>query len=275
MHPLDTSLALRPAASTPAGAAAAFVAGSGGAYKNAIGPFGGWIAALLLQGVLRTPDVRGAPLALDAQFMAGMDDGELEVRVYPLRQNRTVGFWRSEVWQGGRFCSHAQVTMSLPRAGLVLQDAVFPAVPSAESLDDYVTPRTPVPWCDQYVFRPVSGLVFSQAETMDSRVWIRDAQPRALDHLSLAALCDTPFPSPWIRLPVQVPVSTVTYSIYFRGRPQDFAEAGSDFCLLDTRASLAQGGYVDQFTSVWSAAGRLLAQTQQIIWFADPPAGAA
>lgn len=269
MHALDASLQLERIEPAPHGAAAAFVCRSSERYRNAIGPFGGWIAALLLKGVLSVSEARGAPLALDALFMGPMDDGLLEVRVYPVRQNRSVGFWRSEIWQKGRICAHAQITMTTDRNSIVLQDATFPKVPAPDQMPIYVNPRTPVPWVDQYVFRAVSGLLFSQAETMDARLWMRDAQPRSIDALSLTAMCDTPFPSPWIRLAGQVPVSTVTYSVYFRANADDYADAATGYCLIDTRASLARAGYVDQFSTVWSESGRLLAQTQQMLWMAD------
>lgn len=269
MHPLDSSLDLVPASTVHAGAAAVFTCRAPERYRNAIGPFGGWIAALLLKGVLAVPSARGVPLALDALLMGSMDDSDLEVRVLPLRQNRSVGFWRSEIWQRGRVCAHAQVTMSMVRRSLVMQDAHFPSVPAHDAVPVYDNPRSPVPWIDQYVFKPVSGLLFSRAETMDARLWIRDAEPRPLDAISLTAICDTPFPSPWIRLAGQVPVSTVTFSVYFRADDSDYAAAGSDFCLVDSHASLARGGYVDQYSSIWSAAGRLLAQTQQMLWLAD------
>jgi len=269
MHALDASLALQPLTPAPHGAIAAYLCHASDRYRNAIGPFGGWIAALLLHAVLRAPEVRGAPLAIDALFMGSIAQADLEVRVYALRQNRSVGFWRSEVWQVGRMCAHAQVTMSSVRHSAELQDARFPQVPPPDAVAVYANPRSPVPWAGQYVFKPISGLIFSRAETMDSRVWIRDAEPRPLDAVSLTAICDTPFPSPWIRLPGQVPVSTVAYSVYFRASPLDYAEAGSDFCLLDTHAALARDGYTDQFTTVWSAGGRLLAQTQQMLWMAD------
>lgn len=269
MHTLDTSLQLDPITPAPHGAAAAFVCRASDLYRNAIGPFGGWIAALLLKGVMSVPEVRGAPLALDALFMGSIEDGWLELRVYPVRQNRSVGFWRSEIWQAGRICAHAQVTFSMARQSIVLQDAVFPQVPAPDNVGVYDNPRTPVPWVGQYVFKPVSGVLFSRAETMDSRLWIRDATPRPLDAISIAAICDTPFPSPWIRLSGQVPVSTVTYSVYFRADADDLAQAGTGFCLVDTQASLARAGYVDQFSSVWSESGRLLAQTQQMLWMAD------
>ena len=248
-----------------------FLARTSARYKNAIGPFGGWTVALLLKSVLQMPDVRGAPLVLDAVLMGAIDDGELEVRVYPLRQNRSVGFWRSEVWQAGRICAHAQVTMSTPRQSIVVQDAQCPDVPGPDTLPVYINPRKPVPWLDEYVFKPVSGMLFSRAESMDARLWVRHAEPRSLDAVSLTAMCDTPFPPLWIRLAEQTPVSTVTYSVYYRAGEADFADAGAGagFILLDSRASAAQNGYVDQFTSLWSASGRLLGQTQQMLWFAD------
>lgn len=269
MHALDVSLQLEPIAPAPHGAAAAFVCRASDRYRNAIGPFGGWIAALLLRSVLSIPEVRGSPLALDALFMGAMDDGLLEVRVYPVRQNRSVGFWRSEVWQKGRICAHAQVTLTMERNSIVLQDAKFPQVPPPSQVPIYQNPRTPVAWVDQYVFKAISGLLFSQADCMDARLWIRDAELRLLDALSITAMCDTPFPSPWIRLAGQVPVSTVTYSVYYRANAEDYVDAGDKFCLIDTRASLARAGYVDQYSSVWSESGRLLAQTQQMLWMAD------
>jgi acyl-CoA thioesterase len=272
VHPLDSSLALTPVSGTAAGDSAVFACQTSPCYRNAIGPFGGWIAALLLKAVMHMPNKQGEPLALDALFMGAIGEGDLEVRVSRLRQNRSVGFWRSEVWQRGRICAHAQVTTSVARQSMVLQDAQFPDVPDPDALSAYANPRTPVPWIDQYICKPVSGLLFSRAKSMDSRIWIRDAEPRQLDAVSLTAICDTPFPPTWIRLADQAPISTVNYSVYFRASRADLAATGTGFVLLDTQACLAQDGYVDQFTSVWSAGGRLLAQTQQMLWCADAPA---
>jgi len=267
MHPFDASLEIEAAGPEPG----VFRAATSARYRNAIGPFGGWSAALLLKSVLAMPHARGAPLALDAVFMGAIDDGALETRVLALRQNRSVGFWRAELWQHGRMCAHAQVTLSSPRTGMTMQDARFPQVPPPDSVQTYVNPRTPVPWIEQYVFKPVTGLLFSGAESMDALLWLRDAEPRPLDAVSLTAICDTPFPSPWIRLKDQFPVSTVAYSVYFRASAADYAAAGSDYVLIESRAALMENGYVDQFSNVWSAGGRLLAQTQQMLWTAAVP----
>jgi acyl-CoA thioesterase len=268
MHPFDASLELQEVGSD-SGNAAVFRARTSDRYRNAIGPFGGWSAALLLKSVLAMPQARGAPLALDAVFMGAIDDGALETRVFPLRQNRTVGFWRAELWQRERMCAHAQVTLSSPRTGARLQDARFPPAPPPDAVQTYANPRVPVPWIGQYVFKPVTGMLFSGAESMDALLWLRDAEPRPLDPVSLTAISDTPFPSPWIRLNDQFPVSTVAFSVYFRAAAEDYASAGSDYVLLESRAALMENGYVDQFTHVWSAGGRLLAQTQQMLWAAS------
>lgn len=272
MHPLDRSLVLERGEAAPDGAVS-FTCRTDAGYRNAIGPFGGWIAALLLKSVSAVPDVRGEPLVLDALFMSAIDDGELSIRVHPLKQNRSVGFWRSELWQAGRIRAHAQVAMSIERSSVVLEDAHCPQVPPPEQVPVYANPRTPVPWIDQYVFKPVTGFLFSRAERMDARLWVRDAVPRPLDAIALTALCDTPFPPTWIRLAGQSPVSTVTYSVYYRANAADYTDAAAGFCLLDTRAALARNGYVDQFTMVWSEKGALLAQTQQMLWFSDPAPG--
>jgi acyl-CoA thioesterase len=268
MHPFDASLELE-AAGSPGAGQGLFHARTSERYRNAIGPFGGWTAALMLKSVLAMPEVRGAPLSLDAIFMGPIADGALEVRVSLLRQNRSVGFWRSEIWQRGRMCAHAQIALSAPRDGPRLHDARFPSVPRPETVPVYVNPRTPVAWIGQYVFKPVSGMLFSCAETMNAQLWLRDAEPRALDAVSLTAICDTPFPPPWIRLAEQVPVSTVSFSVYFRGSEADLAQAGTGFVLIESRAASMESGYVDQFTTIWSAAGRLLAQTQQMLWVAN------
>ena len=68
----------------PTGTTAVFTCKPGDRYRNAIGPFGGWIAALLLKAVLCMQEARGAPLALDTLFMGSIDDGDLEVRVFAL-----------------------------------------------------------------------------------------------------------------------------------------------------------------------------------------------
>jgi acyl-CoA thioesterase len=268
MHPFDASLELQ-AVGSDTGNAAVYRARTSDRYRNAIGPFGGWTAALLLKSVLAMPQARGAPLALDAVFMGAIDDGALETRIFPLRQNRTVGFWRAELWQHDRMCAHAQVTLSTPRTGARLQDVRFPQVPPPDAVQTYANPRIPVPWIGQYIFKPVTGMLFSGAESMDALLWLRDAEPRPLDAVSLTAISDTPFPSPWICLEDQFPVSTVAFSVYFRAAAADYAAAGSDCMLLESRAAVMKNGYVDQFTHVWSADGRLLAQTQQMLWAAS------
>ena len=73
MHAFDASLELRATGDPSPEAPATFAGRTDGRYRNAIGPFGGWTAALLLKAVTHPRATRGAPLALDAQFMGAIE----------------------------------------------------------------------------------------------------------------------------------------------------------------------------------------------------------
>ena len=130
--------------------------------------------------------------------------------------------------------------------------------------------RTPA-FLARYDFRPVTGAMPQGAPTMDSKVWIRDAEPRTPDARSIAAICDAPFPSIWLRLSEPVMITTIAYNVFFRTSAAGLAAAGDAHLLLDSRCDLGAAGFFDQDTNVWSAAGALLAQTQQLAWFSNQP----
>ena len=73
-HALDAAVAL-----TPAGAHR-FTGHTHPAYSNMVGPFGGTIAATLLNGVLSHPERLGDPLSLTVHYAAPITDGAFEVQ---------------------------------------------------------------------------------------------------------------------------------------------------------------------------------------------------
>jgi hypothetical protein len=272
LHPLDASLALSPAGPR------AWRSLSSPLYWNTIGPFGGWIAAMLLHAVLCEEEARGDAVALQAQFIGALRQAPFSVRTACIRQNRTTTFWRSEILQapeeGGaeRVCAHAVVTLSGWRATFTLADARMPDAAPALS----VPPAPPRPYrkpafIDRYDYRPLSEPMFAGADTMNSLLWVRDAVPRTPDARSIAAICDAPFPSLWLRLAEPVIITTLVYNVFFRTSAAGLAAAGLGHLLLDSRCDVGADGFHDQHTNVWSEGGKLLAQTQQLVWFADKP----
>ena len=53
-------------------------------YWNAIGPWGGWTAALLLKAVLAEADHNGTPVAMTINLMGGLDEQPLAVMTLPV-----------------------------------------------------------------------------------------------------------------------------------------------------------------------------------------------
>ncbi len=271
-HPLDLSLALSPAGPH------LWHSPSSPLYWNTIGPYGGWIAAMLLHAVLCEEDARGDPVALQAQFIGSLRQAPFHVRTSCMRQNRSTAFWRSEILQadedGGeeRVCAHASVTLSGWRDTFTLADARMPEVPPAHATAAAPPRRYRIPeFLRRYDFRLVSAPMFAGAATMDSLLWLRDAEPRPLDSRSVAAICDAAFPSLWLRLAEPVMITTLVYNVFFRTPAAGLAQAGTGHVLLDSHCDIGADGFHDQHTNVWSESGRLLAQSQQLVWFADRP----
>jgi hypothetical protein len=270
LHPLDRSLALSLAAPN------LWHSESSDLYWNAIGHFGGWMASMLLHAVLSEPTARGDPVSLQVQFIGPMQLKPFDVRTALLRQNRTTAFWRSEIVQvkepgaAPQVCAHAAVTLSDWRDTPAFADAVMPAAAAPESLPIPYPRRNPMPeFLKRYDFRVVRGDALKGADRMDSTIWARDSVPRTLDARSVAALCDAPIPSLWMRLTEPLMMTTLIFNVFFRVPAGGFTAAGDAHVLLDSHADLAQAGFFDQHTNVWSRGGVLLAQTQQLAWFAD------
>lgn len=247
-------------------------------YWNAIGPFGGWIAATLIDAVLRDPAARGEAVALQAQFIGSIRPAPFTIATRCLRQNRSTAFWSSEIRQaaedGGEeaVCAHATITLSGWRETIDLTDAFMPAVPPALTL----APAPPRPFkapafIARYDYRPVTGPMFKSAPDMRSLLWVRDAEPRAYDTCSIAAICDAPFPSIWLRMDHPVVITTVAFNIFFRAGAAGLARAGTGHLLLESNCDTGRDGFFDQHTRVWSGNGELLAQTQQLAWFSMKP----
>lgn len=246
-------------------------------YWNAIGPYGGWIAAMLLHAVQSEPAARGDPIALQAQFAGPIRQAPFTLVTSCLRQNRSTAFWRSELRQldetgAESVCAHASITLSSWRDTATISDAVMPMAAPAPGLAAAPPRRFGTPeFVHRYDFRPVRGILGQPADDMNTLMWVRDAEPRTLDARSLTALCDAPLPSIWPRMSIPALVTTVVYNIFFRVSQVKLAAAGQGHVLLESRCATGTAGFFDQDTNVWSERGLLLAQTQQLVWFSDKP----
>ena len=233
-------------------------------YWNAIGPWGGWTAALLLKAVLAEPDHAGSPVAMTINLMGGLDDSPLTIETRAVRQGRSMEFWTSELVQNGQPVAMAMITLGARRDTVRMQDAVMPQAPAPETIP--TRPAGPIPFLSKFDLKPVEGMVFPiEGDNTRSVAWIHGQ--RTLDAVLLTALSDVFPPRILHRSKEMRPVSTVTMSIYFHGTPEELAEVGDDWILSDANARRFEAGFFDQHGGLWSRDGKLLATTEQLCWF--------
>lgn len=240
------------------------------AYANMVGPFGGAIAAVVLNAVLQHPQRLGEPVALSVNFAGPIADADFEIRARPVRTNRSTQHWSIELIQADETAILASAMTAERRETWSDQELACPDVAPASEV-----PVTPVsgftPWVDNYEMRFIEGmLTFRPADARDdsqSRLWIRDQPPRALDFLSLTALADVFFPRVFLRRQQPCPAGTVSMTLYFHAGSAELAACGTEPLLACARAQVLHNGFADQTAELWSADGRLLATSQQLVYY--------
>ena len=238
-------------------------------YGNRVGPYGGWIAALLLKAILdRAP--QGDPLALTVTFLGGCADGALNGVTRLLRRSRTNEHWTAEFSDStGAAVAHAVATFGVRRATVPIGRIAPPAAaPAAEDVPErpQFGDRGPA-FFNRYDVRQFVGLPFKKNPTAESRAWVKDADGRPLDWISLAAHADAPVPRAFLVSGAPSGIATMSMSTYFHATPEAFAEAGGGFILVDADCRAGHDGFHDQTAVLWTASGRLLATTEQLVWY--------
>jgi len=124
-------------------------------------------------------------------------------------------------------------------------------------------------WPAMYDMRYVRGRVLAENTDSVTYSWISDRQPRTLDYLSLAAICDAFFPRIFLRRLTLVPIGTVSLNVYFHADAATLTRHGSDPLFAVARANVFSQGYFDQEGQLWSRDKQLLATTHQIVWYKE------
>ena len=270
-HPLDDALALTP------GAPGHYSGRTTAAYWNMVGPYGGITAATLLQAVLQHPELLGEPLSLTVNFAAAVTEGAFSVQATPVRTNRSTQHWMVTATQRGadgqeQVTTTATVVTAVRRETWSAADTPMPAVAGPAHFAA-VPKALPVQWLKRYEMRPITGNLPTQWDGSGSssltQLWVRDEPARPLDFCALAALADVFFPRVWLRRAQHVPAGTVSITVYFYVSGAELAQAGSGHVLGQASTQEFRNGFFDQGAQLWSEAGRLLATSQQIVYYKE------
>jgi hypothetical protein len=242
-------------------------------YWNAVGPFGGWLAAVFLRCTnLETGDV-GDPLTFSINFAGAMQPGAFTVRLRSLRTNRSTSFWSTELLQTQDgvevLCAFATIVIARRRETPAFAETIAPEAAPPEGLHRF-SARAGLSFLQRLDLRFAGGGPVSNSPDRKVVMWARSLDATSMDYETLTTLCDAGLPHIFVRLKRPVPVSSVTLNVFYHATRDDLVPIGEDFLLTESRMRAAGHGFFDEATSVWSRAGKLLATTEQVVWFKVP-----
>lgn len=229
------------------------------------GPNGGYLAAIVLRAMLaEVDDPARRPRTLTLHYLRPPAAGACEVAVTVERTGRGLSTVSARLVQDGQDCILALAALGSGRPGPELHDHLAPDVPGPDDLaprPDPVAGAPDIPFRHRFAIRPALGsLPFAAGPTAETGGWIRTADDDPVDDVLLAAIPDSWPPAVFSRLELPVGVPTVELTIHFRGAPS--GQPG--WCLVRFRTLEVSDGYLEESGEVWSADGRLLAESRQL-----------
>lgn len=267
MHPLDAATKVDFSGEKLGGA-------TSDAYWNFTGPFGGATAATLLRAVMEHPKRQNLPLSMTINYCAPVAKGPFEIAVAEKRTNRSTQHFSAEMMQGADTISTATLVFAARPEGFFHVAGKMPEVEAPENIQPPKT-KAPLAWIDRFDMRFASGFPVMRPKedgplgSPRTEVWMRDNPFRKMDFISLMNMSDAFFARPFHVLGRLITVGTVSMTTYFHCDEADLAEVGEDFVLGVADASILAKGYADQSAWLWSRKGKLLATSQQILYFRE------
>lgn len=231
------------------------------------GPHGGYLAALMLRAMSEVVDDAGRPArSLSVHFLAPPTEGAITIDARLERSGRVLTSVSATLRQRDAVKALALATFSSGWPGLDFSERSMPEVapPKGIAAAPPVEGLTPAFFMNFDARPAIGGLPFTSASTAMSGGWIRTVTPRVLDATVLTLIADAWFPSIFTRLSAPVPVPTIDFTVHFRTPLPIEGAAAGDFCLAIFRSEVAHDGFFVEDGEMWSADGRLLAESRQL-----------
>jgi acyl-CoA thioesterase len=223
------------------------------------GPNGGFMAALAARAAELAAGT--APRSLTLHYLKPPAEAGITVTAEIVRQGRSATFLRLAMTQRERVVVTAlAVCGAWYRDAPAWADGGMPDLPAPDDCLRVDPSRSGVaPLVGRYDMR----MAVREPGERPVRVegWIRTAEPRPVDDVALAAMTDAFLPPAFFRAETAVAVPTLELTIHFRGRPP---EGEHPFVAATFTTRFAGGGVCEEDGELWSADGRLLAQSRQL-----------
>jgi acyl-CoA thioesterase len=246
--------------------------------------YGGLVAAIAARAAAEVAGPERPIRTMDIAFVAPLPAGGIGVDVDVLGSGRAVTQLGVSLHSGDAPAARVHVVAGAPRPSAVrvcpAPTALTPGEPLEQGMDlPYRPGITPV-FTQQFQYRWVSKtspFTGGGPETALIDGWMRHRTPAA-GMPALVALLDAWPPAVLPMLTGPTPVSTVRWAIHLAGPGLDApaepgldAPAGEPWVWYEARTVSAEAGYATAQASMYTAAGRLLAWSEQLITVYDRP----
>lgn len=247
---------------------------AGPEWKNPNGPlWGGYPIGLSLRTIASEPDARGEPLSISLTYVAALREGAVEIRTRRLRQGGSIGVWSLELGPAGsdEVCVQAIVTMAQRPATPPFAFAKMPDAPDPSLLPEPMSPGGGRHFgARAFERRTTESFPIRQSADSRSVAWVR---PRSAtwDKALLGMVADNSPPRAFYAFGHAVMTTTLSLTVYLHGTAAEIAEAGDDYLLVEYEGRVGGGGASDERSSYWRRDGKLLATSEQLVWYRETP----
>lgn len=238
-------------------------------WKVILGPNGGYIAAIILNGMkaeLGNVQTR----SITFHFLSASVPGLAELHVNVDKKGRTLSTCTAKLFQGKKTIAIAIATFASAQENFAFCDLDMTEVPDPEdiAISNRMNPDMPwhVPFRDQYDQRLAIGPI-PPATSEEGRVggWTRFREHRQFDDLAIVAISDSWFPGLSVKeLPEPMHAPTVDHSVHFLTSMPMASIGIEDFLLVEFTTGVSQEGYLIENGNIWAPDGTLIAQSRQL-----------
>ena len=244
---------------------------------NGFGPNGGYIGAVLLRAMAtELGDTEHRPRSLTVHYARPCAPGPATVEVTVLRRGRTVCSLEARLRQQDSVCTVALGAFIPPGGGPEFADVPLPDMPAPETIPAYgFDPRFMPNFAAAWESRPAGPVPFAGVAEAHFFGWLRLAERRRADALSLTAMADALAPSITARMDAPTHIMpTVDLTVHFPN-PVPAGLAPDEQLAVRFRSHIASAGVVVEDGWIWTRSGLLVAQARQLAVLVEVRPGVA
>jgi acyl-CoA thioesterase len=235
------------------------------------GPNGGYLASLVLAALQREAGPKRLPASLSVHYLDRPEEGDVDLHVRIERVGRSITNVSGRLVQGDRSLALGLGTFSEPRRSGSFEARGAPPVPSPDHIPVVEIPEELIPpFARHFEYRQaLGGFPYSGGNEALVGGWMRSKEPRVVDSLMIPTFADGWFPAVFARLDGPIGVPTLELTVHFRSPlPAEDAVPGA-WTLCRFESLHAGHGYIEESGDMWSAEGRLIAQSRQLALYRD------